>query len=55
MAKAKKDGKFVTAYLKSEIVKQLDDYCEQTSMAKTAIIELALKEYLEKRQDKEQK
>ena len=48
MARPKKDGKFVNAYLKKDLVDRMETYSESTFMPKTAILELALQEYLDK-------
>lgn len=48
MARPRKDGKFVNAYLKKDLVDRMETYSESTFMPKTAILELALQEYLDK-------
>lgn len=48
MPRAKKQGKFVNAYLRQDIVDRLDVYSGKTLIPKTAIIEIALEEYLDK-------
>jgi len=48
MSRPKKDGKFVNAYLKKELVERMEDYSASSFMPKTAILELALQEYLDK-------
>lgn len=48
MPRAKKDGKFLNCYVDKEILEKLEQYCEKTSIPKTAIVEMALKEYLNK-------
>lgn len=47
MARAKKDSEARTFRLSPEILKRLDNYSEKTSIPKTAIVERALKQYLE--------
>ena len=48
MARAKKEGSYLNAKLPTEIIERVSAYSEQTRIPKTAIVELALKEYLDK-------
>ena len=48
MPRPKKDGKFVNAYLKKELVDRMETYSESSYIPKTAILEMALQEYLDK-------
>lgn len=48
MARAKKEGRYLNAKLPTEIIKRVDTYSESTRIPKTAIVEMALKEYLDK-------
>lgn len=48
MARAKKEGSYLNAKLPTEIIKRVCAYSEQTRIPKTAIVEIALKEYLDK-------
>ena len=45
MARRKKDGKFVNFYIREDLVKLLDGYCDITLLPKTAVVEKALDEY----------
>lgn len=47
MAKAKKDGEFLHCYIKSNIMNDLNKFCEDTGFSKTAAVEKALTQYLE--------
>lgn len=46
MPRAKKDGKFLNCYVDKEIFVKLEQYCEKTSIPKTAVVEKALSRYL---------
>lgn len=46
MAKAKKDGEFLHCYIKSNIMNDLNKFCEDTGFSKTAAVEKALTQYL---------
>lgn len=45
MARAKKDGKYVNYYVEAAIVERLEQYCEETGLAKTMALERILKAY----------
>lgn len=47
MARAKKDGEARTFRIESEILERLDKYSDETSIPKTAVVEKALKMYLD--------
>lgn len=51
MAKEKKEGVRTNYYLEKQIVDELDEFCERTGRTKTKVVEIALKEYLEKHKD----
>jgi hypothetical protein len=48
MARPKKEGSYLNAKLPTEIIKRVSEYSEKTRIPKTAIVELALIEYLNK-------
>ena len=48
MARSKKDGKPVSLIMDKDLYKRLEEYCDETYMTKTATIEKALKELLDK-------
>ena len=48
MARAKKEGSYLNAKLPTEIIERVSAYSEATRIPKTAIVEMALKEYLDK-------
>lgn len=48
MARAKKEGESRTFKLRQEILDRLDKYSEETMIPKTAVVERALEEYLDK-------
>ncbi len=48
MSRPRKDGKFINAYVKKDIVDRVDAYSEESRIPKTAILEVALEEYLDK-------
>lgn len=48
MARAKKKGSYLNAKLPTEIIERVSAYSEATRIPKTAIVEMALKEYLDK-------
>lgn len=48
MSRPKKDGKFINAYVRKDIVERVDAYSETSLIPKTAILEIALQEYLDK-------
>lgn len=49
--KAKKDGVRVNYYLEKQIIDDLDKFCERTGRTKTKVVEIAIKEYLERHKD----
>ena len=55
MSRPRKEGKFVNAYIKKDLVDRMENYSESSFMPKTAIIELALQEYLDKVEQRPQK
>ena len=48
MARSKKDGKPVSLIMDKDLYARLEEYCDETYMTKTATIEKALKELLDK-------
>ena len=48
MARARKEGSYLNAKLPTEIIERVSAYSEKTRIPKTAIVEMALKEYLDK-------
>ena len=48
MARSKKDGHPVSLIMDKTLFDRLEEYCEETYLTKTAAIEKALKEYLDK-------
>lgn len=53
MARPKKDGKYVNFYIDSELLKRLEEYCEETGLSKTAAIERFIAKGLEKEYKKQ--
>lgn len=52
MSRPKKDYCFVSIKMDSQIHSNLEQYCEKTRLTKTAVIELALLEYLKSQPNK---
>ena len=52
MARAKRDGeyKYLNVSLPVDLLKRLDDYYNESRLAKNAIVEFALEDYLDKMQ-----
>ena len=48
MPRAKKDGRYINCYVKKDIADRVDAYSEASLISKTAILEMALQEYLDK-------
>ena len=48
MSRPKKDGKFLNCYVRKDIAERVDAYAEASLIPKTAILEMALQEYLDK-------
>ena len=48
MARAKKDGQFFNCYIEKELWDKLNTHSEETKIPKTAIVEMALKDYFKK-------
>ena len=48
MARQKKDGHFLNCYIKQDLWDTIDQYSEETSLPKTAIVEKALEDYFKK-------
>lgn len=57
MARIKRDGeyKYLNVSLPVELLKRLDDYCNESRLAKNAIVEFALEDYLDKMQTSDKK
>lgn len=49
MARPKKEGRYLNAKLPTNLIDRVDEYSKTTRLPKTAIVELALLEYLDKR------
>jgi hypothetical protein len=52
MSRPKKDGKPVSLIMDKELYTQLEAYCKKTYLTKTAAIEKALKEMLDRHKQK---
>ena len=50
MARPKKDGKPVSLIMDKDLYARLEAFCEETYLSKTAAIEKALKEFLDREQ-----
>ena len=48
MSRPKKDGKFLNCYMRKDLYERVEKYCEETMIPKTAIVEKAVEEYLDK-------
>lgn len=48
MARAKKNGEFINCKVRQDIADKLNAYSEKTMIPKTAIVEKAIAEYLNK-------
>ena len=48
MARAKKDGQFFNCYIEKELWEKLNAKSEETKIPKTAIVEIALRDYFKK-------
>lgn len=48
MARAKKNGEFVNCKIRQDIADRLNAYSEETMIPKTAVVEKAIEEYLNK-------
>lgn len=46
MSRQKKDNKALNIKIDSKLYKDLEKYCEKTRLTKTALVELALEDYL---------
>ena len=49
MPRQKKDGKYINIYMQRSLVEAVERYSETTMIPKTAILEKAVKEYLERK------
>lgn len=47
MPRAKKDGRYVNIYMEKPLADTLERYSAETHIPKTAIIEMAVREYME--------
>ena len=52
MARAKKDGHFLNCYIEKELWDTINIHSEETKIPKTAIVEIALREYFKKNLEK---
>ena len=48
MARPSKDGSKRSFYLDKELEKEFEVFCEKTGRTKTKVVELALREYMDK-------
>ena len=48
MAREKKDGEFINCKIRQEVADKLNEYSKVSMVPKTAIVEKALDEYLDK-------
>lgn len=48
MPRPKKDGKYVNFYARKDLMDRLEEYSEKTMIPKTALLEKALEDYLER-------
>jgi len=51
MSRVKKDGTKATYYLETALIEALEEFCDKTGRTKTKVVEIAIKEYLEKHKD----
>lgn len=49
MPRKKKDGKYINIYMQRSLVEAVERYSETTMIPKTAILEKAVQEYLERK------
>ena len=55
MARPKKEGKAVSLLMDKDLFKELEQYCEETYLTKTAAIEKALRMMIDKETDNTKK
>lgn len=48
MPRKKKEGQFLNAKIDQELFDRVVTYCERTRLSKTAVMEIALQEYLDR-------
>ena len=48
MARQKKDGQFLNCYMRKDLYNRVEAYCQETMIPKTAIVEKAVEEYMNK-------
>ena len=48
MARQKKDGQFLNCYMRKDLYDRVEKYCNETMIPKTAIVEKAVQEYMDK-------
>ena len=48
MARAKKEGQFLNTKLPQDIFDKVTEYSDRTRIPKTAVVEMALREYMDK-------
>ena len=53
MAREAKDGIKQNFFLEKSLVEDLQDFCERTGRTKTKVVEIAIKEYLDKHKEDE--
>lgn len=51
MARPKKEGVKVSYVLEKQVAEALDKFCDETGRSKTKVIEMAVKEFIEKHKD----
>ena len=49
MAREAKPGAFINCKVRTEIIEMLNDYSKQTMIPKTAVVEMALEQYLKEK------
>lgn len=51
MARPEKDGQHISLYMEKAVAEALTKYCKKTMLSKTAAIEKAVKEMIEREKD----
>ena len=53
MARQKKDGTKVTYVIENTLLEEMEKFCEETGRTKTKVVEMAIREFLEKHKEQE--
>jgi predicted transcriptional regulator len=53
MAREKRDATKVSYMIDNELLNQLENFCERTGRTKTKVIEIALRQFLDKHKEQE--